>query len=192
MVENVKYHQIIGEKLLNPPKEFIYCGNIVPAEISKDDEKIISRISLLLSKDLGLKGINGFDYVLKDHNPYLMEINPRIPGSITASEMSFKLNLLDLHIKSFESKKWDFVAKQLISKKLSGYTTKLIVFAPKIIEKSLIHKINQLNFIHDKTEPTRNVLKGEPLCTILFGAKNASASYNGAKNIVFEINRIIK
>ena len=52
----------------------------------KEDNKLISEISLILTKKLGLKGINGFDFVLKNHYPYLMEINPRIPGSIRASE----------------------------------------------------------------------------------------------------------
>jgi len=74
--------QIIGEKSLNAPKKFAYCGNIVPANLLENDDKIISEISLFLTKALNLKGINGFDYVLKDHYPYLMEINPRIPGSL--------------------------------------------------------------------------------------------------------------
>ena len=184
-------HQIIGEKLLNPPKEFIYCGNIVPAEISKDDEKIISEISLLLSKDLDLKGINGFDYVLKDHNPYLMEINPRIPGSITASEMSFNLNFLDLHIKSFDLNEWKTVKQLLKSSRPKGYVTKLIMFAPWKIEKSLLNKINKIKYIHDKSEPNKDILKGEPLCTILYKDVSLSKSLNGALEIVAKINQII-
>ncbi|MFW9824652.1 MAG: ATP-grasp domain-containing protein, partial [Candidatus Thorarchaeota archaeon] len=55
--------QIIGEKFLNPPGEFIYCGNIVPADLTKNEEKAISKISKLLTQKLALKGINGFDYV---------------------------------------------------------------------------------------------------------------------------------
>ena len=185
-------HQIIGEKLLNPPKEFIYCGNIVPAEISKDDEKIISRISLLLCKDLGLKGINGFDYVLKDHNPYLMEINPRIPGSIRASERSLDLNLLDLHIKSFDLKQWKLIKKIVRSKKLTEFATKLIFFAPKEIDKNLLVRINNLKYVHDKSEPIKNILKGEPLCTVLYKGRTLQESYKGAIEIVSNINEIIK
>ena len=77
---------------MNPPKEFMYCGNVVPSNLMKNDERLVTEISLKLSKQLGLKGINGFDFVLKNHYPYLMEINPRIPGSIRASESV--LNLL--------------------------------------------------------------------------------------------------
>ena len=183
--------QIIGDKHLNPPKEFIYCGNIVPSGLAKKDEKLISATSKMLTLELGLKGINGFDYVLKHHYPYLMEINPRIPGSISASEKSLGLNLLDLHVKSFDLNQWDSVKKSIKSTKSKGFTTKLIFFAPKEIDKNLIIKINNLDYIHDKSEPNKNILKGEPLCTILYKAHSLSESYNGAQGIVTEINNII-
>jgi len=184
--------QFIGEKLLNSPKEFIYCGNIVPSGLTKKDEKLISMMSKKLTLELELKGINGFDYILRDHYPYLMEINPRIPGSIRASEESLNLNLLDLHIKSFELNKWDLVKKKIKSKKFSGFSTKLIFFAPIEIKKNLIDEINDLQYVHDKSESSKNILKGEPLCTILYKGKNSPESYNGALEVVKRINKIIE
>ena len=183
--------QIMGESRLYPPKEFMYCGNIVPADLSKKENKLISKISMFLTTKLGLKGINGFDYVLKDGYPYLMEINPRIPGSIRATENSYDLNLLDLHIKSFDVDKWDFVTKIIGSKKISGFSTKLILFAPKEIERSFLPKINSLEFVHDKSEPIKGIQKGEPLCSVLYNGRTLQESYKGAINIVEKINRII-
>jgi predicted ATP-grasp superfamily ATP-dependent carboligase len=184
--------QIIGEKNLNSPKDFVYCGNIVPAGLLEQEEKIISEISLFLTKRFGLQGINGFDFVLKDHYPYFMECNPRIPGSIRVSEAVLNLNLLDLHIKSFIPGKWKDIKKLVNSTNPEGYAIKLVYFAPEDIDKNLIPKINKLKFLHDKSEPIRNISKSEPLCTILYKAKNLSKSYNGAKRIVNKINRIIK
>ncbi|MFW9899602.1 MAG: ATP-grasp domain-containing protein [Candidatus Thorarchaeota archaeon] len=182
--------QIIGLKFLNPPKKFMYCGNIVPAYIFKEDEKLISEISVFLTKMLGLRGINGFDFVLKDHYPYLMEINPRIPGSINVSETVLNLNLLDLHIKSFVNSNWEFIKNTIKCTKPKGFATKLIMYAPKDIDKEVIPKINQLENLHDKTEP-KTVLKDEPLCTILYKDKNLSESYFGALKIAIEIKKII-
>ncbi|MFX0080982.1 MAG: ATP-grasp domain-containing protein [Candidatus Hodarchaeota archaeon] len=183
--------QIIGEQFLNSPKEFMYCGNIVPADLSKEEDELITKISKTLANELGLKGINGFDFVLKEHYPYLMEINPRIPGSIRASEMSYDINLMDLHIKSFDLDKWDLIQQLIRSKKLSGFSTKLIIFAPKEIKKSHISKINNLEYVHDKSTPNKNTLKGEPLCTILYKGGDLSESYKGAIDIVNKINNII-
>ena len=183
--------QIVGDKFLNPPGEFTYCGNVVPANLLKEDNKLISEISLILTKKLGLKGINGFDFVLKNHYPYLMEINPRIPGSIRASEKVLDLNLLDLHIQSFDPKKWEYVKNIIRSTHTIGFATKLIFFAPKEIDKELLNKINNIKFVYDKSEPIKNILKEEPLCTILFKGKNFSESYFGALKIIDKIKNII-
>ncbi len=183
--------QLIGKKFLFCPKEFMYCGNIVPGGLSKKIEKLISNISINLTNYLGLKGINGFDFVLKDNYPYFMECNPRIPGSIQASEFALNLNLLDLHIKSFDPKEWKNIKKKIRLATIKSYVTKLILFAPKEIDKIFLPKINNLDFIHDKPEPVKNILKEEPLCTILYEARNFSDSFNGAKEIVNKINQII-
>jgi len=183
--------QIIGEKFLYAPKEFMYGGNIVPAGLSIDEEKIISEISMILTKDLGLQGINGFDFVLKDNHPYFMECNPRIPGSIRASESVLNLNLLDLHIKCFIPNEWKNIKKLIKSAISKSFATKLVFFAPKDIEKRILPKINNLKFVHDKTEPIKDVLRGEPLCTVLYVANKYSKSYNGAKKIINKIERII-
>ena len=184
--------QIIGEKFLNAPKEFMYCGNIVPANIFKEDKKIISEISLKLSNELGLRGINGFDFVIKNHYPYLMEINPRIPGSIRVSEEAMNLNLLDLYIKSFDLEGWESIKETLKESKIENFATKMIFFAPKEINKRLLKRINALKYIHDKSEPIKNISKNEPLCTILFKAKTFSDSYFGSLKVADGIKKIIK
>ena len=185
-------HQIIGDnKYLNAPKEFMYCGNIVPANLIAEERKLIVDISLKLSTEIGLKGINGFDFVLRNHYPYLIEINPRIPGSIRASEEALNINLLDLHIKSFTEKGWEFVKKTLRGAKIENFATKMIFFAPKEIDKNLLIKINDLEYVHDKSEPNSNIRKNEPVCTILFSADTISDSYLGSLRIVNKIKKII-
>jgi len=185
--------QIIGDnKYLNAPKDFMYCGNVVPANVFAEERKLIVDISLKLSTELGLKGINGFDFVLRDHYPYLIEINPRIPGSIRASEESMNINLLDLHIKSFTENGWEFVKKTLKDAKTENFTTKMIFFAPKEIDKNLLDKINDLDNVHDKSEPVKSIYKNEPVCTILFKAKSFSDSYLGGLKVVDKIKKIIK
>ncbi len=186
-------NQIIGDnKYLNAPKEFMYCGNVVPANVFAEERKLIVDISLKLSTELGLKGINGFDFVLKNQYPYLIEINPRIPGSIRASEEAMNINLLDLHIKSFTVKGWESVKKTLKNAKIENFATKMIFFAPKEIDKNLLYKINDLEYVHDKSEPAKNIYKGEPVCTILFKANSSSDSYLGSLKVVDKIKKIIR
>ncbi|MHA1670662.1 MAG: ATP-grasp domain-containing protein [Promethearchaeota archaeon] len=183
--------QIIGEKYLNAPKDFTYCGNVVPAQINPNVEKVIKKISLMLSKKLKLRGINGFDFVIRDQFPYLMEINPRIPGSIRASELALNVNLLDLHVRSFDDKNWKEIEDILSNSTFVQFVTKLIVFSPQKLNKSCLIQINNLRFVHDKTNPNTSVQKYDPLCTILFGAQEFSSSYFGALKIVDKIYKLI-
>ena len=184
--------QIIGEKLCNPHKEFMYCGNIVPANLLPSDNKIITEISLRLSDELKLKGINGFDFVLKDHKPYFMEINPRIPGSIRASESSMNLNLLDLHVQSFLPHRWDSITKKLKNVKINNFATKLIFFAPTDVSEDMIRRINSFPHTHDKSKPNSNLQKNDPVCSVLFTAPSFAESYFEALKIVEKINEIIQ
>jgi len=183
--------QIIGERYLNAPRDFMYCGNVVPAQIGNNITNLITNISLMLSKKLKLKGINGFDFVVRNQYAYLMEINPRIPGSISASELAFGINLLDLHVKSFNSENWEEIESLLCKNKLAQFATKLIVFSPNELTKQETIKINNLEYIHDKSHPDNPIQKFDPVCTILFGARDFSASYFGALKIVDKIYKII-
>lgn len=184
--------QIIGLKLLNPPKEFMYCGNVVPAYLLQSDRKKIIEISSHLAEKLKLKGINGFDFVLKNHEPYLMEINPRIPGSIRASEESLGINLLNLHINSFYLSKWRKVKKLLENIETNAFTTKLIVFASDDIDILKIKEINNMEYIHDKTPPTNIIHKNCPVCTVLYKDSNFADSFFNALKIADNVSRIIK
>jgi len=185
--------QIIGLQLLNPPKEFIYCGNVVPGRILREDKNKIMEISRKLTDKLGLKGINGFDFVIKNHYPYLMEINPRIPGSIRASEESLRINLLEQHINSFQAQRWEQITKIINTHRetLDTYTTKLIYFAPKDIKIDLIPIINKLDYIHDQSPKGEQIQKGAPVCSILYSAETFSKSYFNALKIANNINELV-
>lgn len=184
--------QIIGEKFLNAPKEFMYCGNVVPADLFQEDNELVSEISLFLTKALKLKGINGFDYVLKSHYPYLMEINPRIPGSLRVSESALGLNLMDLHIKSFSKDKWNEITTSVDAIKQSQFATKLVLFASQTINKRKIEKINKIEFVHDKPTSDHEISKDEPVCTILYLGDSFAESYFGALKIVDKIEHLIR
>jgi len=183
--------QIIGLDYVNAPKEFMYCGNVVPGNILPREEELVKKISILLTKELKLKGINGFDYVLKKGYPYLMEINPRIPGSIRVSEEAMQLNLLELHVLSFDLSNWNSIKNTIKSVQSKSFVSKLIYFSPKTISKSKITEINELEHVHDKSSPKEDLHMGEPVCTILYKDYDFSSSYFGALKIVDKIDRII-
>ena len=86
---------------------------------------------------------------------------------------------------------WENIKRTVSSAKSNGFTTKLIMFAPKEVTTSQIDKINKLKHIHDKSKPIKLILKGEPLCTVLFKNKDFAKSYAGAKKVINKITSII-
>ena len=88
--------QIIGSQSLGA-SPFLYCGNITPL-VNYTNK--INNISSKISKMYRLVGCNGVDFVLQDNKVYVIEVNPRIPGTIDTIQESFDFNLVQAHINS--------------------------------------------------------------------------------------------
>jgi biotin carboxylase len=71
----------ITKKLLGPPPYFVECGHLFPAPLAAAlrvtiEERVLSWLSAV-----GLRcGAAHVEFRLKGDNPYLIEINPRLPG----------------------------------------------------------------------------------------------------------------
>jgi predicted ATP-grasp superfamily ATP-dependent carboligase len=183
-------NQIIGAKYLNAPSDFVYCGNIVPTNIRKNAIKRISEISLNLVERLNLIGINGFDFVLKAGYPYLMEINPRIPGSIRASELYLDRNLLQEHILSCLNPNDPL---KLVGRTSRGYNfvAKLVYFAPKFVSFEKIEKLKNIKHVKDIPSEGRSIHSQEPLCSVLYGTEKYTEAFCGGLNIIKKIEKQI-
>ena len=88
--------QIIGEVNLGQREVYGYCGNITPLL----DDKGAARISENVVDKLSLVGSNGVDYILKNDDLYLIEVNPRIQGTLECAEASLGINMMKTHIEA--------------------------------------------------------------------------------------------
>lgn len=82
---------------------FAYCGNIIPLDVPMGSAaKKIKRLCEGLTTDLGLKGLNCIDFILKDEGIWFLEINPRYSASMELLE-AFRtptLPLIDIHLRA--------------------------------------------------------------------------------------------
>lgn len=153
--------QLIGKKSLGQLENYGYCGNITPYngmdQKSIDNLKTISEDIIL---KLGLIGSNGLDIIIKDNDPYLIEINPRIQGSFEVAELSLGINMAQTHINACNDSLIEIP-------KPKCFAMKQVVFA---MERSLIGDVNQPG-IYDL--PTKNTIieKGEPVATVINSGK---------------------
>ncbi len=86
--------QILGSSLLNQ-RGFVYCGSIVPFPAAEELRSSAEE----LSRALGVVGWNGLDFVI-GKEPCFMELNPRFQGTFDCIEASYKINLVEAHIRA--------------------------------------------------------------------------------------------
>lgn len=167
--------QLIGLESLSAPGPLVYCGNISPFVTKYSDTAC--EIAETLTKELGLLGSNGFDFIITDDGPVVIELNPRIQGSLDTVELSTGLNLVDLTTKAVEG---DFVLDGVNAKR---YSVKAVVFAKHDCAVAETFDTEKGGIV-DIPEKGRLVKQGEPIATAIgIGDDRASAFAEAMNNV---------
>ncbi|MBN1330187.1 MAG: ATP-grasp domain-containing protein [Candidatus Heimdallarchaeota archaeon] len=169
--------QLIGDRKLKAPSDFAYCGNVVPLDEQKymNDKqfmrKIIKNIKCLFS-ELKLMGSNGIDFVLKDEKIYFMEINPRFQGSIECVQYATGLNIVSLHLDTFNGILHNLPEEP----KYKRYGFKGILFSN--LEKPFsVRAYPKSRWIVDRTQYYTLLEKNDPFCSIVLPVKKIQKGY---------------
>jgi len=93
--------QLIGTSWLGA-RGFRYCGNLTPFYGSETVTAEMAEMSEEIVAELGLVGSNGIDFLVTDKGPVVIEVNPRIQGSLDSVELSTGMSVFQAHLLSFE------------------------------------------------------------------------------------------
>lgn len=172
--------QVIGRSELGVSMPFGYCGNIVPLENSATVIENIKSISEELGSKLGLLGSNGFDFVIRDDQPYLIELNPRFQGSLECIEAVTSSNLVKLHIEAYNG---NLPEKSLESK---GYAVKMILYAKY---RTIVPNLSHLPHIVDV--PVEGIIlePSNPVCTVFITGTEREITIEKAKILADNVYR---
>lgn len=172
--------QVIGRSELGVSMPFGYCGNIVPLENSTTVIENIKNISEELGSKLGLLGSNGFDFVIRDDQPYLIELNPRFQGSLECIEAVTSSNLVKLHIEAYNG---NLPEKSLESK---GYAVKMILYAKY---RTVVPNLSHLPHIVDV--PVEGIIlePSNPVCTVFITGTEREITIEKAKILADNVYR---
>ncbi|NMX20952.1 hypothetical protein C5S30_00610 [ANME-1 cluster archaeon GoMg4] len=164
--------QLLGVDSLSAPGPFVYCGNISPF-VTKFSDRVCALAEELTSK-LGLIGSNGVDFVITDDGPFVIEVNPRLQGSLDTVERSTGLNLVDEHVKAVRGELPEPVAAK-------RYAVKAIAFAR---HEGVVIEDFAMEGIVDIPARGRIVHLGEPIATgIGVGDTRDRAYADAMKNV---------
>lgn len=94
--------QLIGEPWLHAGA-FRYCGSVGPIPLQTATRQALERLGNLLVEGIGVRGVFGVDFILRDDTPWPVEINPRYTASVEVLELACGIPILDWHRQAFES-----------------------------------------------------------------------------------------
>ena len=144
--------QIIGKSDLGQIEPYGYCGNIAPYCGDQD----IAIIAEEVVQSLSLVGSNGVDFILKDDEIYLLEVNPRFQGTIECAEAVMGINMAEAHLKACDGTLMDIKSPR-------RFAVKMIVHAK---ERSMVGKLEG-DDVYDIPHEKVIIEKGEPVATVV-------------------------
>ena len=144
----------IDNKFITFNKQIIingmYAGNLTPyLKLSHNYINIFKDIIEVFE----LKGMNGIDFLIRDNEPYIVDINPRILGTYESIEMSSSKNLARVLLDN----------KYLSEIRLKEIYIKRILFA----KEKIIANISKRDFVYDIPKKNAIIEKGEPIVTVI-------------------------
>ena len=139
---------------------FRYCGTIIPLKTEKRILREIEETSIKICEEFNLLGCNGIDFIIKE-KPYVIEVNPRITGSVEVAERALKINIFDLHVKACFGEKI-----KIKTRTPNNFYYKKIVFSKKDIKFNLKFE-NLPLFVKDIPHFGERIFKDKPICTII-------------------------
>ncbi|MHA1169801.1 MAG: ATP-grasp domain-containing protein [Candidatus Hodarchaeales archaeon] len=154
--------QLNGLAISHSPEKFTYSGNVVPLITG---EKTRSRMNAVkeeieeLTAGLNLSGSIGFDFVVTDSEIFLLEVNPRIQGTLDPFEIASGRNVIDAMVNAIESK--ELMNWSPLDFKKSA--VKIVLYAPDRIV------VPHLDDFPVKDIPLKGSIvdKGQPFCSLV-------------------------
>src|SRR5262249_61889012 len=83
---------------LRAPRSFRYAGNLMPLAGDAAGRQNVDAIADALTQEFGLRGLNGFDFILRAGRPVVLEVNPRYCASMELLEQASAASVFGLHV----------------------------------------------------------------------------------------------
>jgi hypothetical protein len=172
--------QLIGMPTAGRNCGFAYCGNYYPSGLAAETVARIKEVSEKISTKLKLSGSIGLDFVVDESNQiWLMEVNPRIQGTLELLEAAGDLSVTSLHV---------LASQRVLPEKIPdiGPGVKMIVYSRR---EGAVPDLAQYSNTVDRSPPGVIVSKGDPICTVIEIGSSMQKCYRKASETTLAIQR---
>jgi len=170
--------QLLGLKDLGALHRFSFCGSITPLLTTYARELI--QLSNSAAEDLGLVGSNGIDFILGRNGPVIIEVNPRLQGTLDTIEASLDINLVNAHIRCCEGELFPPPVYKRFACRMVSLAKHDIV-----VTKECTHP----NYMDIPRKGTR-IRRAKPIISTLGCGKSRDLAFNNAMRYVQAAERL--
>jgi predicted ATP-grasp superfamily ATP-dependent carboligase len=170
--------QLIGMPTAGRNCGFAYCGNYYPSGLDRETESMVKEVSEAISTKLKLSGSVGLDFIIDMSGQiWLMEINPRLQGTLELIEATSDMSLTNLHVLASEG-----VLPEKIPEIKPG--VKMIVYSRR---DGIVPNLSEYPNTVDRTPPGVIVNMRDPICTVIEVGISMKDCYRNASETALKI-----
>jgi predicted ATP-grasp superfamily ATP-dependent carboligase len=166
--------QLVGDARLGVAG-FRYCGSVLAipaAPLFPKQEELLERaaaVAALVTREFGLVGLNGIDFIANDGVPYPVEVNPRYSASMELVERAGGISLFRTHARACNGL---LPVAPALGNRVHG---KAIVFARHDVCLRNTHGWIAHASLADVPRSGERIRRGHPICTVFAEAQSGAA-----------------
>jgi predicted ATP-grasp superfamily ATP-dependent carboligase len=155
---------------------FRYCGSLFgPPGILFPDQpqltEVARRLASAVTKEFGVRGLNGIDFIATGGVPIPIEVNPRYSASMELLERAASLSIFQVHEQACRGA---LPGVPIESERLLG---KAVVFARKNVVMRNTREWLEDASLADIPHPGEKIRRGRPICTVFESGDDAESCY---------------
>ena len=167
--------QIVGDTRMGA-RGFRYCGSLLgPAEIlfpgQRELMEVARRLAAAVTKEFGVRGLNGIDFIARDGIPCPIEVNPRYSASMELLERAGAMSIFQDHEQACDG------VLPTVRIGSEGVHGKAVVFARKNVVMGDTREWLEDPSLADIPHPHEKIGRGHPICTVFASGSDADSCY---------------
>jgi predicted ATP-grasp superfamily ATP-dependent carboligase len=162
--------QIVGERAFGA-SGFRYCGSLMGAGLFESEEGLLGRARAMadaVTREFGLVGLNGIDFIARAGVPWPIEVNPRYSASMELLERRPGTPLFELHADACTGR-----LPEAPPRPGRGVLGKAVIFARREVILRETRGWLRDPAIADVPHPGERIPRGRPICTVFASGRNA-------------------
>ena len=162
------------------PRGFRYAGNIMPLVGGAAALAEVGAIADVLTREYGLRGLNGLDFVLRAGRPVVLEVNPRYSASMELLERAAAVSVWELHMAACRGTLPDRLETP------PGVWGKQVVYASRTVATpDTTAWLDQ--DVRDVPHPGEIIRAGHPICTVFAVGSTRTACEDALRSAALRI-----